>query len=280
MRKYFFVFLINLLLYRNLESYCQTITVFQDDSLLMRSYTCKTDIDLTTNYRVLPYIDFKETLPNGSYILLRRNKKDSLLEGISKDVVMKGTFKDSLREGRFEFYSQHKKKKSNESYLSIIYNYKKGQLDGYYSAFNSQGKIDEGYYTDGRRNGFFVSYNNDGSIGSIELFKNDSLSEWVKYGQNGILEKGSIDNNNRLKEYKFFDLQGGLAISAFFQNYTLHKVIEYHHNGFVKKEMEGVFEDSWRSGRFNPILFSSLTLIKGTIKNYDEEGKIINVEKK
>jgi hypothetical protein len=55
-------------------------------------------------YETQPFYDLKEKLPDGEYIYLGINRKDSANKLIMDIITIKGQCTISLRQGKFEYY--------------------------------------------------------------------------------------------------------------------------------------------------------------------------------
>jgi antitoxin component YwqK of YwqJK toxin-antitoxin module len=256
--------------------FAQKITLFEDDSLSDKYVDINIDTPewkINKNYRVVVPIDFNEKLPDGEYIYKGMYKRDT-----SKTyILMTGKFVDSLREGPFKYYTADD---SGNSYLILTYNYKKGQLDGSYFEYGLRGIRDQGFYEKGMRNGFFISYDDSSNIKSIEVYSMDTLSYWIiyKYEHNHqIFSSGCGEGDLMSGEYKRYYNSGSIYISAYLVRGMVTKYTEYFPSGKIKKEGIGLFEKT-KSELFHTI--DPFILIRGTLKEYNENGILIKAENK
>jgi len=163
---------------------CQ-ILIYVDDSLEIEKYFENIFNVKKSNHIDLPYMVFKENLPDGDYFFFNMTRKNARSKkNIMDYVIMDGHYKNNKREGRFNSYQTLKGNKI----ITNTYNYKDGILEGYYYCSNTQFKLSEGYYANGKRNGFFIFHSMDtGKIKSIMLFVDDSLIYQQKYVNNEMI---------------------------------------------------------------------------------------------
>ncbi|GIV44994.1 MAG: hypothetical protein KatS3mg035_2117 [Bacteroidia bacterium] len=183
--------------------YSQTIYIFRDDSLLKTKYLGGFENSLNQPYIITPFFDLKERLPDGEYIVVNVNRKDSAKKDLNKYIEIKGQYKDSLRHGRFEYYRTFKIKGKWKNNLTHIYTYKRGLLDGYYVSKNPLYKLYEGYYKDGKRHGIFITYDfRSGEIEEICVYIEDTLKYRVEFKEG---EMQPIEIDPQIFEYKIYD---------------------------------------------------------------------------
>ncbi|GIV45108.1 MAG: hypothetical protein KatS3mg035_2231 [Bacteroidia bacterium] len=183
--------------------YSQTIYIFRDDSLLKTKYLGGFENSLNQPYIITPFFDLKERLPDGEYIVVNVNRKDSAKKDLNKYIEIKGQYKDSLRNGRFEYYRTFKINGKWKNKLTDIYTYKRGLLDGYYVSMSSLYKLYEGYYKDGKRHGIFITYDfRSGEMEEICVYIEDTLKYRVEFKEG---EMQPIEIDPQIFENKIYD---------------------------------------------------------------------------
>lgn len=183
--------------------YSQTIYIFRDDSLLNKKYLGRFENSLNQPYIITPFFDLKERLPDGEYIVVNVNRKDSAKKDLNKYIEIKGQYKDSLRNGRFEYYRTFKINGKWKNNLTHIYTYKRGLLDGYYVSMSSLYKLYEGYYKDGKRHGIFITYDfRSGEMEEICVYIEDTLKYRVEFKEG---EMQPIEIDPQIFENKIYD---------------------------------------------------------------------------
>ncbi|GIV45132.1 MAG: hypothetical protein KatS3mg035_2255 [Bacteroidia bacterium] len=183
--------------------YSQTIYIFRDDSLLNKKYLGRFENSLNQPYIITPFFDLKERLPDGEYIVVNVNRKDSAKKDLKKYIEIKGQYKDSLRNGRFEYYRTFKINGKWKNNLTHIYTYKRGLLDGYYVSMNPLYKLYEGYYKDGKRHGIFITYDfRSGEMEEICVYIEDTLKYRVEFKEG---EMQPIEIDPQIFENKIYD---------------------------------------------------------------------------
>ena len=238
------LFLIFGLLFQTIFCYTQTHLIFKDDNIYDSVFIANLKgVYFYNYYYSVPLYDFKEKLPDGTWIVYNTVRKDSSKKNNDEYISMIGQFKDSLRNGTFRYYLQCNYKKESRKIENITYNFKKGKLDGYYSSKNcSNKKRDEGFYKNGMKDGYFISYFREGQIEAIGLYKYDTLSEWSNYYKNGLIRsKGKGEGMLTNGEVLYFDSLGNNNRKEFYKNGKLLWFKEFYNNGVLQKSVEGEF---------------------------------------
>jgi antitoxin component YwqK of YwqJK toxin-antitoxin module len=221
------------------------------------------------NYRELPPFDFKNiNLKNGTWIISKSDKRNI------NNIYAKGNFNTGLRTGKFDFLFYKGKPQ-------IIYNFKKGKLDGVYQAYLLNKLVDEGYYNEGNRNGYFIQHDQwTGTILSVEKFENDSLKEWTKYYPSiGVpYQKGWGERENLHGECFEYDTIGQINQSGIYENGVLKEFKEFYSNSTrLKSNSIGVFKKCKYD--YAHLFYCDIKLLVGTKTYFAENGEILKVEK-
>lgn len=167
---------------------CQITYIFKDDTLLKTSLMSEFKDTLIHSYRCISFLDLKERLPDGEYLVLGINRRDSSRNEFQKQIIIRGFYKDSKRDGRFDYYQRIKRKWKYVSILTHSYTYKDGILDGYFFCSNTRHKIIEGYFKDGKEHGFFIYFDFDGGwINEIEFYQEGVVLYKVRYRNGEML---------------------------------------------------------------------------------------------
>ena len=232
--------------------YCQNIHhIYRDDTCFINTK------DKTY------YYSFKDSLPDGKWIIYNVDRKDSLSK--CKKIASKGNFKNQKKEGLFEMYnySSFRKKEivnyyicyyknglkhgAEEEYLiiedTIIKHLKyhgeyfKGEKDGCFIRIEEDGYLEEqSLYKDGIMK-YYLAFagKNATKYKEIEVITentfnytlyifNDSISKIVYHVNNGILENiDLIDNDKKIIKSRTCNLK----IVPFYHQYQIPMVIIY-----------------------------------------------------
>lgn len=268
MRKNNLILLIVLLSWINTKTQAQAGYISVNDSNRVL-YILELAQNNIYRYRELPPFDFKNnTFEDGTWVIVQDIKKKN------QNIITKGGFKEGFRNGKFEF-SFYKGKPQ------IIYNFKKGKLDGLYQSYFLNRLIDEGYYKDGKRNGYFICHDqSSGTILSIENYENDSLKDWVKYypstgvpAQKGWGEKSYL-NGECIK----YDTIGQIVQCGIYKNGLLIEFKEFYPNSkYLKTHSIGDFKIC--DFNYNYLFYCDIKLENGVKTYYKENGDIIKKEK-
>lgn len=249
--------------------FCQKIKIFYESDSNSYNYLCSTEWAENKNYRTFLPIEFCPKLSDGKYVCRGEVRYGDTSNSY---VMMTGTFKDSLREGPFIYYSEPEGD-SGKIHPDIIYNYSKGLLNGYYFSYFGNNIDDEGYYVMGQRHGFFISFDYKGNLKSVQLYKHDTLTSWVEYSpQHTIYSSGYGCDSLMSGEYRQYYRNGDLLVQAYMEKGKIKRYTEYFHSGEIKSEGKGLFE---QSQSIYPFYF-----INGVLKKYNENGVLIDTERK
>lgn len=261
------ILIISFLLFK-LNIVAQVVYVSPNDTNKV-IYILEGAIKNENNYRELPPFDFKNNnIADGTLIISKKSIRNK------KNFYAMGNFIMGLRTGRFEYLSY-------KGRPQIIYNFKKGKLNGIYQAYFLDKLIDEGYYKDGKRNGYFIRHDqSSGTILSIENYENDSLKNWVKYypstgvpAQKGWGEKSYL-NGECIK----YDTIGQIVQCGIYKNGLLIEFKEFYPNSkYLKTHSIGDFKIC--DFNYNYLFYCDIKLENGVKTYYKENGDIIKKDK-
>ena len=238
-----------------------------DSSYLVTSFDYLT---YKGNFRSRAYLDFKDSLPTGEWILYDSvNKKKN-----KRRIYIVGHFKDSLRNGKFE-YDIFKGKPQ------IIYHFKNGKLDGTYQEYFVNTLTDEGFYKNGKREGFFIRHERfTGTILSVEKYENDSLKDWIEYYPSiGVpYQKGWGERSYLNGECFEYDTTGQIILSGTYKNGSLIELKEFYPNSIrLKSHSIGVFNKC--NYNYSSLFYCDIKLENGIKTFFTENGDLIKTEK-
>lgn len=231
-------------------------------------------------YYSVPLTDFIVDLPDGIWIVYDVERKDSSKKDVDEHIKLIGQFKNSLRNGTFRYYSRCNNKKGYRKTETTTYNFKKGELDGYYVSKSCENeKQSEGFYRAGKKDGYFIRYSGEGKIEAIGLYKNDTLCEWSNYYKNGLIDsKGKGEGKFANGEVNYFDTLGNNNRKELYQNGRLLWYKEFYSNGVLQKTADGEFGLCYTIGDAHDKNKCLTYPTTGNIIYYNEKGKELKKE--
>lgn len=223
-----------------------------------------------------PFVqDFKDTLPDGTYLLYNINRKEVKKE--NQSILIKGSYKNHLRHGTFEYYNLYSKESNPKPFL--ILNYKFGELSGS-CCKNSAGEKEMSFYQSGVLHGFYYVYDKNENIKKISLYENGELKYWSNMSEQRVLDLGVIRREFGTKEYYSYDENETVVYKFIYRNNDLTQICEYYPNGKIMTVREGEFQKLATDMVFPVGVLAKTPLLFGSIIEYDESGKIIKEIKK
>lgn len=179
----------------------------------------------------------------------KRNYDNGKLESL-------GNYENGEKTGKWKYYHKNGK-------LNVIESYDKGKAIGEWKYYYKNGQL--GYiinYKNDKKTGEFKSYYENGKPFATGMYNdNKRTGDWKFYHKNGKLKQiGSYDNGKAIGEWKIYYDNGQLQQLKLWDNGKLMDIIScYDRNG-------------------TPIDKGTIINGNGTVKNYDEQGKIIDVK--
>jgi len=261
---------------------------------LLFSQVHKIYIDTPTEEKVVVSERYAQTflnneLPDGVWMVYFAYQKDSTKKYIDNLIRFIGHYKNFKRNGMFIYYygnyghgysSYIRKEKKIKPVEELRCNFKNGKLHGFYARRHPKGFLmHTGYYVNGKKNGLFVNYYIfDGMVKEIKLYKNDTLFEWTKFYNNGIIRSKGCGEYELLNDSVFeFDTLGNLEATRFYKTGSQLWYKKYYSNGTIKKIGKGKFDCSWISGLAPPPSCIDIP-VDGEILFYDEKGHFLKKE--
>lgn len=221
MKKIFYTIILILI---NYNIFSQKIfNVYLDDTLYLK--------DERTNL----FFDFKDTLPDGIYILYLAHKKDSNI--LNNSILLKCKFKNNLKEGIYEkaFYSK--------LVLKDVCNYLNGKKHGSHEKYfienfdNDKTKtlIFHGEYINGKKDGIFLYFEKTGYIDQVRIYHNDTLINYVQYRLNSYnkIDELKINSNSSYTYINYFYGNILFKIEFFIENGKINKYLLYYNDGDI-----------------------------------------------
>lgn len=241
----------------------RTISVFLDDTLFLKKNNC---ISMSPNF-----CDFKDSLPDGLYVLYNVFRKDSSSE---KTELLRCNFIKNRKEGLYErtyilsstcknicHYSYGKKNGADDTYFI-------DRRDSSRYIFSSHGE-----YFNGKKHGLFIKYQvSSGLFDELMVFSNDSIRKITRYGF-------SRNTNDKFDEI-FVINPTYLIYTRFFHDTSFNRIELHIVNGVLTKylvlfnnETKLLFEEINLNVLFNdpfklPLALQYITVEE--IKSYDE----------
>lgn len=169
----------------------------------VNNYELYSDDDLLRYFNCKFYYDndnFKDSLPDGRYIVFNNLKKDSLKE---KDTINIARYENGLKNGLFVTMSYNLEGNLKHKQITFFKDSKKNGIDKKYHVtydrlYPTIIMDYYGEYLDGLKNGFFIEFNH-GNTTKIELYKNDSLVE-----SNIIYNEGLFVIKKKTEKFQIF----------------------------------------------------------------------------
>ncbi len=165
------------------------IKVFSDDTL----YTVDSRNITLYNRQVFLSRDFKDKLPEGTYVLYTVKRKDSYKRNLDRFIYAIGQFnKDSLREGTFRYNRTYVGKwKEKKYFYYYTCNFHNGILDGVFTLKYSNGITHlSGSYKNGLLDGVVINGVLYAETTTFMVYKQGVLFEWYIHNREKVYISG------------------------------------------------------------------------------------------
>lgn len=147
-------------------------------------YTIDTTVFLAIKQNNNIFIDLRENIPDGYYILYDDFKTNKTISQIHSFPIFEGSILNNRRNGLFKYTSYCLSEKCYEKCYEHLINYREGLKDGLeteqHICYNTPQKfcipITVGNYLLGLKNGIFLNFFNGELIRAVE-YKDDTLKE-------------------------------------------------------------------------------------------------------